>query len=73
MTLFHFIEDLKKDIELIMNILFSSGNEMTVFFTYLMIMLKKLTPTDHSFMNCVHMIKNLAREINDSQHQVFAA
>jgi len=73
MTLYNFIEDLKKDIELIMQVIFNSGNEMTVFFTYLLILLKKLSPTDHSFTNTVHMIKNLAREINDQSHAAFAA
>ena len=64
-TLYAFIEDMKKDIDLILQILYNSTNEMIVFFTYLLILLKKLNPIDHSFANAMHMIKNLAREIND--------
>jgi hypothetical protein len=64
-TLYAFIEDMKKDIDLILQILYNSTNEMIVFFTYLLILLKKLNPVDHSFANAMHMIKNLAREIND--------
>lgn len=38
---------------------------MVVFFTYLLLMLKKLNPIDHSFTNAMHMCKNLAKEINE--------
>ena len=71
--LYKFIEDLKQDIELVMQILFNNNNEMTVFFTYLLMMIKKLGPSAHSFLNTVHMVKNLAREINDQDRQNFAA
>ena len=63
-TLYAFIEELKKDIELIMQILYNSTNEMVVFFTFLLMMLKKLNPIDHSFTNAMHMCKNLAVQIN---------
>ena len=71
-SLFNFIEDMKKDIELIMGILSNSTNEMVVFFTYLLMLVKKLNPSDHSFSNTIHMIKNLAREINEEQTTVTA-
>ena len=64
-ALYNFIEEMKKDIELIMVILYNSTNEMVVFFTYLLLMLKKLNPIDHSFTNTMHMCKNLAKEINE--------
>lgn len=63
-TLYQFIEDLKKDIDLILSILYNSTNEMVVFFSYLLMMLKKLNPIDHSFTNAMHMCKNLAIQIN---------
>lgn len=63
-----FLEEMKKDIDLIMNILNNSANEMIVFFTYLLIMLKKLNTSDSSFISVTHMVKGLAREINDEQH-----
>jgi hypothetical protein len=68
-TLYTFIEDMKKDIELIMTILYTSTNEMVVFFTYLLMMLKKLNPIDHSFTNTMHMCKNMAVQINADQLQ----
>ena len=64
-SLYTFIEDMKKDIEVIMQILYNSTNEMIVFFTYLLLILKKLNPIDHSFTNAMHMCKNLAKEINE--------
>lgn len=38
---------------------------MAVFLTYLLIILKKLNPIDHSFTNTMHMCKELATQIND--------
>jgi len=64
-TLYSFIESMKKDIDVIMTVLYNSVNEMGVFFTYLLLMLKKLNPIEHSFTNIMHMWKNLAREINE--------
>jgi hypothetical protein len=64
-ALYGFIESMKKDIDVIMSILYNSTNEMGIFFTYLLLMLKKLNPIDHSFTNIMHMCKNLAKEINE--------
>lgn len=64
-SLYGFIEELKKDIEVIMQILYNSTNEMVCFFTYLSVMLRQLNPIDHSYTNVVAMCKNLAREINE--------
>jgi hypothetical protein len=64
-ALYGFIESMKKDIDIIMSILYNSTNEMGIFFTYLLLMLKKLNPIDHSFTNIMHMCKNLAKEINE--------
>ena len=59
-TLFLFIGDLKRDKDLIIQILYASHNEMIVFMTYLLIILKKLNTIDHSFTNTIHMCKELA-------------
>ena len=67
--LFAFIEDVKKDIDLILHILSNSTNEMVVFFTYLLVLLKKLNPQDSSFINTVHMCKSLVQQINDAENQ----
>ena len=52
-ALYSFIEELKTDIDLIMQILYAHSNEMVVFFTYMLMMLKKLNPIDNSFTNLV--------------------
>lgn len=70
-TLLAFLDEIKRDIELIMNILNNSANEMIVFFTYLLMMLKKMNTTDSSFVSVTHMIKGLTREINDEQQQIY--
>ena len=72
-VLYKFIEEMKQDYDLIMNILFTNTNEMVVFFTYLLILVKKLNPLDHSFTNAIHMIKSLARDINESQQTASAS
>ena len=48
---------MKKDIDMVMAILYNSTNEMGVFFTYLLLMLKKLNPIEHSFTNIMHLCK----------------
>ena len=63
--LYAFIENLKGDMEIVMGILHSTTNEMIVFFTYLMVLLKRLDPDSQSFKNSVRMIRNLVKEIND--------
>lgn len=64
-TLFQFIEDMKRDKDLIMQTLFGSANEMIVFFSYLLLMLKRLQPISNSFTNTMQMTKELAGQIND--------
>lgn len=58
-TLFQFIEDMKRDKELVMQILFGATNEMIVFFSYLLLMLKRLEPQSHSFTSVMHLLKEL--------------
>lgn len=64
-TLYAFLEELKQDKELIVSILFNSVNEVVVFFSYMIIMLKRLHPMAHSFTSTMQMIKELTRQIND--------
>lgn len=39
---FSFVEELKKDIDLIIQTLYQSANELAVFYTYLLMLLRKL-------------------------------
>ena len=66
-----FLEEMKQDIDFILNILNNNPNEMIVFFTYLLVLLKKLTVTDGSFLRVTNMVKWLAKEINDEQNLNF--
>jgi hypothetical protein len=63
-----FLDEMFNDIDLIMNILNNNANEMVVFFTYLVLLLKKLNTMDRSFDKVTKMVKDLAREINDEHH-----
>ena len=76
---FSFVEELKKDvrkqsklyfvqIDLIIQTLYQSANELAVFYTYLLMLLRKLQPVSGSFVNTLIFCKTLARKINeDSQ------
>jgi hypothetical protein len=39
---FSFVEELKKDIDMIIQTLYQSANELAVFYTYLLMLLRKL-------------------------------
>ena len=56
---------MKQDKQLIVSILFNSVNEVVVFFSYMIIMLKRLHPMAHSFNSTMQMIKELTQQIND--------
>eukprot|EP00347_Sterkiella_histriomuscorum_P008400 403345240 len=65
---FQFIDELKQNIEVIMNCLYQSANEVAIFYTYLLMLLRKLNPVTGSFRNTLLFCKTLARKINeDSQ------
>lgn len=68
-TLLHFLEEIKKEFEVVLQILGNSANEMIVFMTYLLLMLKKLHPSDLSFVVITQLVKGLARDINDENGQ----
>lgn len=65
---FSFIEELKQNIETIMNTLYQSANEIAIFYTYLLMLIRRLNPVTGSFRNALIFCKTLARKINeDSQ------
>lgn len=64
---FSFVEELKKDIDLIIQTLYQSANELAVFYTYLLMLLRKLQPVSGSFVNTLIFCKTLARKINEDQ------
>jgi hypothetical protein len=65
---FSFVEELKKDIDLIIQTLYQSANELAVFYTYLLMLLRKLQPVSGSFVNTLIFCKTLARKINEDHH-----
>lgn len=68
-----FLEEMKKDFEVVLSILHNTPNEMIVFFTYKLMLLKKLSASSNSFLNTVFLIKSLAKEINTNEenHQSY--
>ena len=69
-----FIEDLQGDMENIVNTLYSNSNELTVFFTYLVVMIRRLSHLSTSFYAWMQFCKVLAKKIwndNDSPKQDF--
>mmetsp|Transcript_40493 Transcript_40493/g.38986 ORF Transcript_40493/g.38986 Transcript_40493/m.38986 type:complete len:153 (+) Transcript_40493:804-1262(+) len=60
-----FVEELNKDFETVMLILYQNANELAIFYTYMLMLLKKLSPEQNSFLNTLFFCKSLARKIND--------
>jgi len=50
-----------------MNCLYQSANEVAIFYTYLLMLLRKLSPVQGSFTNTLLFCKTLARKINEDQ------
>lgn len=48
--------------------MYQSANELAVFYTYLLMLLRKLQPVSGSFVNTLIFCKTLARKINEDQH-----
>ena len=53
---------------MIIQTLYQSANELAVFYTYLLMLLRKLQPVSGSFVNTLIFCKTLARKINED-HQ----
>lgn len=68
-TLLLFLEEIKKEFDVVLQILNNSANEMIVFMTYLLLLLKKMHPSDLSFVVVTQLVKGLARDINDENSQ----
>ena len=69
-----FIEDLQADMENLLNTIYSSTNELSVFFTYLLVMLRRLSHLSTSFYAWMQFCKTLAKKIlsdTDSPKQEF--
>ncbi len=62
---YSFIEDMKKDIDSIVQTLYQGANELAIFYTYLLMILRKLSPVSGSFTNTLIFCKNLSRKLND--------
>ena len=59
-----FIEDVQNDLENIINVVYSSVNELSVFYTYLIIMLRRLSHLSTSFYSWMQFCKTLANRIS---------
>ena len=61
---FSFIESLKQDIDLIVQTLFLSSTELATFYTFMTMMLRRLSPIENAFTNTLIFCKTLALRIN---------
>lgn len=52
---------------MIIGTLYQSANEIAIFYTYLLMLLRKLQPVSGSFVNTLIFCKTLARKINEDQ------
>lgn len=62
-----FIEELKKDIDNITQTIYASSNELAIFSTYLVILLRRLNPMSGSFYSTLQFCKTLARKVQEDQ------
>ncbi len=58
-----FIEDMRKDIDNLTLTLYSSSNELAIFSTYLVVLLRKLSPENRSFYSTLSFCKSLATKV----------
>ena len=61
---FNFVESLKSDLETILQTLYQSATECATFFTFMLCMLRRLSPIDGSFANTLMLAKSVALRIN---------
>jgi len=61
---FNFVESLKLDFETLLATLYISATECSTFFTYLLSMLRRLSPIDGAFTNTLLLAKQTAIRIN---------
>lgn len=61
---FAFIESLKQDIDIIVTTLFLSGTELATFYTFLTMILRRLSPIENAFTNALIFCKMLALKVN---------
>ena len=69
-----FLEDLQNELESILNVAYNNAGELSLFFTFLIMMLRRLSHLSTSFYSCMQFCKNLAIKIsqdNDSPKTEF--
>jgi hypothetical protein len=64
---FSFIEELKQDIESILHTLYANATECITFFTFLLVLLRRLCPVDGAFTNTLLFTKTLIARINKDE------
>jgi hypothetical protein len=68
---FNFIEELKHDVEkngLLLDTLYHSATECSTFFSFLLVLLRRLCPVDGAFTNTMLFTKMLINRINKDDH-----
>lgn len=62
-----FIEELWKDIDNLTLTIYSSSNELAIFNTYLVMLLRRLSPMSTSFYQTLQFCKTLAKKVVEDQ------
>ena len=70
---FNFVESLKQDLDNIMQVLNHSATECGTFFTFLNVLLRRLSPIDGAFTSTMILTKQIALRINSSSSNSPAA
>lgn len=65
---YNFIEELKIDIESLLNTLYHSATECSTFFSFLLVLMRRLCPVDAAFANTFTFTKMLIEHINKDEH-----
>lgn len=66
---FNFVESLKQDLDGILQVLNLGATECGTFYTFLNVMLRRLSPIDGAFTSTMMLCKQLAAKINSPQSQ----
>jgi hypothetical protein len=61
---FNFVESLKQELELVMQVISLHASESSTLFTYLTMMLRRLSPIEGAFANTLILTKQIISKLN---------
>lgn len=60
-----FVEDLRRDVDTLVSTLFYSAGELVLFWTYMLVLLRKLDQQSTSFFSAIQLLKTLIARVQD--------